>query len=99
MEAIGALTGGVAHDFNNMLTAILGYTDLAMMKLKKEDPVVGDLEEVRLAAVRAADLTRQLLLFSRRQPAGHVPLDLNEVIVGVLKMVARLVGENISIHT
>ena len=99
MEAIGKLAGGVAHDFNNLLTTIHGYTDLAMMKLNKTDPVYRDLKQVRLAAVRAAELTRQLLLFSRKQPMRLTPLNLNKTVDDLLKMLNRLIGEDISIHT
>jgi len=80
MEAIGALAAGVAHDFNNMLTAVQGNTELALMSLREDDPSYRYLNEVRKVTMRAANLTRQLLLFSRRQPMERVPFDLNRVI-------------------
>ncbi len=99
MEAVGQLAGGVAHDFNNMLTAIMGYTDIAMISVKKDSPLYQTLSEVRKAGERAADLTRQLLLFSRRQPMKMTPLDLNQVIQDLSKMLGRLIGEDISLST
>jgi len=99
MEAIGTLAGGVAHDFNNLLTSIQGYTELAMMELDPNDPVYLNLKEVRRASVRAANLTRQLLLFSRRQPMEMIPLSLNQTIEDMMKMVRRLIGEDISVIT
>ena len=100
MEAIGTLAGGIAHDFNNMLTAILGYSEFAvtMMRKDKTDPVyVKYLEQISMAARRAGNLTRQLLLFSRRQPMEYTPIDLNLSIDELLKMLGRLIGENITI--
>jgi PAS domain S-box-containing protein len=99
MEAIGTLAGGVAHDFNNMLTTIQGYTELAMTTLDEADPVYQNLKQVHHAAIRAADLTRQLLLFSRKQPMELVPLNINRTIDNLLKMLKRLIGEDIAIHT
>jgi len=99
MEAVGALAGGVAHDFNNILTGIQGYTDLALMQIPKDDPLYQDLNEIRRAAARASNLTRQLLLFSRRQPIEIAPIDLNGVIQDLTKMLTRLIGENISLST
>ncbi|OQX60555.1 hypothetical protein B5M50_00880 [candidate division KSB1 bacterium 4484_219] len=99
MEAIGVLAGGVAHDFNNILTGIQGYAQLAMAELQEDDPIAHDLEEIQRAAARAANLTRQLLLFSRRQPMKFVSLNLNNTIQDMLKMLTRLIGEDISIQT
>ena len=98
MEAVGQLAGGVAHDFNNLLQAILGYTDLALYRLSSDDPHRHELEQVRLAADRASTLTRQLLAFSRRQVIQPVPLDLNDVIAGLMKMLRRLIGEHIQLE-
>ncbi|MBE9570527.1 MAG: PAS domain S-box protein, partial [Proteobacteria bacterium] len=99
MEAIGILAGGVAHDFNNILTAILGYTDLAMMKVDEADPLYRDLKQIDLSATRAASLTRQLLLFSRRQPIQFTSFNLNTTVDNLLKMLQRLIGEDITINT
>jgi PAS domain S-box-containing protein len=97
MEAVGQLAGGVAHDFNNLLTAICGYTDLVREDLPPDDPRRSDLDEVRNAADRAAALTRQLLAFSRRQVMQPVVLDINEVVVGMEKMLHRLIGEDVEL--
>jgi signal transduction histidine kinase len=99
MDAIGVLTGGVAHDFNNLLTAIHGCTDMALLRVEKGDPIYHDLREVQIASEKAADLTHQLLLFSRKTPILFVPLDLNKVIGDLLKMLHRLIGEDIQILT
>lgn len=99
MDAIGRLTGGVAHDFNNLLTAIHGCTDMAIMRLDKDNPIYHDLREVQVAAGRAADLTHQLLLFSRKHPTQFIPINLNRVISDLLKMLHRLIGEDIGINT
>jgi len=80
MEAIGSLAGGVAHDFNNILTVIQGYTEFALMSINEDDPSWRDLNEVRRASARAAALTRQLLLFSRRQPIAMTPLNINRTV-------------------
>lgn len=99
MEAIGTLTGGVAHDFNNLLTAIQGYTELAMREVDEADPLYMDLKQVLRAAGRAAGLTRQLLLFSRKQPMELTPLNINQTVDSLLKMLNRLIGEDIAIKT
>lgn len=98
MEAIGTLAGGVAHDFNNLLTAIHGCLDMAMMKLDQSHTIYHDLTEVHSAATRASELTRQLLLFSRQHPTQFKPIDLNKTIDQLLKMLHRLIGEDIGIH-
>ncbi|MEO8522861.1 MAG: ATP-binding protein [Acidobacteriota bacterium] len=95
MEAIGRLAGGVAHDFNNVLTAIFGYSDLLMDQFAEDDPRRDDVQEIRLAAERAAALTRQLLAFSRKQMIQPQRLDLNTVVDSLHKLLARLVGEDI----
>ncbi|MBN1478365.1 GAF domain-containing protein [Candidatus Sumerlaeota bacterium] len=95
MEAIGQLAGGIAHDFNNLLLAILGYTDFVLEDIEPGDRKRLDLEQIRLAARRAADLTRQLLAFSRQQVLHPVHLDLNRVVDDLIKMIRRLIGENI----
>ncbi|MFH1942163.1 MAG: ATP-binding protein [bacterium] len=98
MQAVGILAGGIAHDFNNLLTAIQGSADLAMMDLKEDEPPYADLKEIRSAAMSAADLTRQLLLFSRKHPMGFAPLDINESIKNLHKMIKRLIGEDVAVH-
>lgn len=97
MEAIGTLTGGVAHDFNNLLTAIQGCTDMALMKTDEKNTIYHDLREIQKASVRAADLTRQLLLFSSRHPIRFSVINLNKVVDDLLKMLHRLIGEDIGI--
>ena len=95
LESVGRLAGGVAHDFNNMLTVILGHANLALLQLDPGQPLFDDLEQIRKAGERAADLTRQLLTFARRQPVAPKQLDLNAAVDGVLAMLRRLIGENI----
>ncbi len=97
MESVGRLAGGVAHDFNNMLSVILGHVDLLLDSLPPDNPLRSDLDEVRKAAVRSADLTRQLLAFARKQTVAPRVLDLNETVEGMLKMLRRLIGENIDL--
>jgi nitrogen-specific signal transduction histidine kinase len=97
MEAVGRLAGGIAHDFNNLLTAITGYADLALSDLREGDPMRQDMEEILRAAHRAAELTRQLLAFSRQQVLAPRVLDLNEVVQSVDKMLRRLVGEDVEL--
>jgi two-component system cell cycle sensor histidine kinase/response regulator CckA len=97
LEAIGSLAGGVAHDFNNILSVILSYTDFAMDALREGDALKSDLLEVKKAGERAAVLTRQLLAFSRKQVMRPAPLDLNQVATGLEKMLQRILGEDILI--
>jgi two-component system, cell cycle sensor histidine kinase and response regulator CckA len=97
MEAIGRLTGGVAHDFNNILTAIRGYTDLAIRHAEPGSTLHADLTEVQTAVDRAAGLTRQLLLFSRCQPMEMEPVDVNKSIRNLLGMLRRILGEDVQI--
>jgi two-component system, cell cycle sensor histidine kinase and response regulator CckA len=99
MEAIGSLAGGVAHDFNNLLSIILGYLSIALEELGPAEHLRPELEEIEGAAKRAAELTRQLLAFSRRQVLEPRSLDLNELIQGLQKLLRRLVGESIEITT
>ncbi|HEY5283100.1 MAG TPA: ATP-binding protein, partial [Polyangia bacterium] len=97
MESIGRLAGGVAHDFNNMLGVILGHVELAMEELDPTQPIHGNLEEIQKAARRSADLTRQLLAFARKQTVAPKVLDLNQTVGGMLKMLRRLLGEDIDL--
>lgn len=98
METMGRLAGGVAHDFNNLLMAILGYNDLAITELEPDDPNRVLLDKVRTAGNRAQALTRQLLAFSRRQELTLERVDLSLVVANVERMLARLIGEDISIE-
>jgi PAS domain S-box-containing protein len=99
MEAVGRLAGGVAHDFNNLLSVILGYADFAIEDLDAGDPLRGDIEEIRHAGLRAAELTRQLLMFSRQQVVEPKVLDLNDVLARMGKMLQRIVGEDVTLTT
>jgi PAS domain S-box-containing protein len=99
MEAIGRLAGGIAHDFNNLLTAITGYGDLLLKGLGDENPLRREANEISKAAQRAADLTGQLLAFSRQQVLQPRVLDLNDVIEDMETMLRRLIGEHIQFET
>jgi two-component system cell cycle sensor histidine kinase/response regulator CckA len=99
MEAIGRLAGGVAHDFNNMLTAIAGYSDLTLQKLGSDDPLRRNIEEIKRAAERSAGLTKQLLAFSRKQVLQLKIFDINIAVKGMGEMVRRLIGEHIELRT
>jgi two-component system cell cycle sensor histidine kinase/response regulator CckA len=98
MEAVGRLAGGIAHDFNNLLTAILGSTDLLLETLPADHPGREDAEETRKAALRAAELTHQLLAFSRQQILALRVLDLNEIVATMDKMLQRLIGEDVHLR-
>lgn len=97
MEAVGRLAGGVAHDFNNILTAILGYSDLMLRQVDPTHKSYKNLSEIRHAAEFAASLTHQLLAFSRRQTLELKVIDVNDVVNNIKKMLRRLIGENINI--
>ncbi len=99
MEAVGRMAGGVAHDFNNMLTAITGYSELALRRLELKDPVRRDVEEIRKAAERSAALTRQLLAFSRRQVLNFRCLNLNDVTADLDGLLRRTLGDDVEIVT
>ena len=95
MEVIGQLAAGVAHDFNNILTVIMGNNDLMRSELGPDSPLREHAEEIRHASERAAGLTQQLLIFGRKQTVQPVVLDLNDVVKDLNKMLRRLIGENI----
>ena len=95
MEAIGILAGGVAHDFNNILSAIVGYGSLLQMKMERGGPLSDYVERILAAGERAANLTSSLLAFSRKQEAELLPIDINDAIYGFHKILARLIGEDI----
>jgi PAS domain S-box-containing protein len=97
MEVVGRLAGGVAHDFNNMLTAIMGYNEIVMMSFREEDPIFHHLEGIRKSAERASALTRQLLAFSRKQLLQPRVTNLNTVITNLEAMLRRLIGEDINL--
>ena len=97
MEAIGRLAGGVAHDFNNLLTVMLGYCELLLEDLDARDPRWPDIAAIRKAGERAAELTRQLLTFSRKQIIEPTLLDLNAVVAGLRPMIERLIGEDVKV--
>jgi two-component system cell cycle sensor histidine kinase/response regulator CckA len=97
MEAVGRLAGGVAHDFNNVLSVILSYSEMLLLEMKDGEPMRGDIDEIRKAGVRAADLTRQLLMFSRQQVLELKVLDLNEVVTSMDKMLQRILGADVDL--
>jgi signal transduction histidine kinase/CheY-like chemotaxis protein len=97
MDAVGRLAGGIAHDFNNLLSVILSYADLIASNLSPSDPVGADVAEIRKATLTAADLTRQLLVFTRQQVVAPKVLNLNDVILNMDKMLRRILGEDIDL--
>jgi two-component system, cell cycle sensor histidine kinase and response regulator CckA len=97
MESVGRLAGGVAHDFNNMLSVIIGHCELALRGLESGHPLYAGLQNIRMAAERSADLTRQLLAFARKQTVAPKVLDINTTVAGMLEMLRRLIGEDIDL--
>lgn len=97
MESVGRLAGGVAHDFNNMLGVILGHAELAMEELDRDQPIYNDLQQIQQAAKRSTEITKQLLAFARKQVVSPKVIDLNETVAGMLKMLLRLIGEDIDL--
>ena len=99
MDSVGRLASGVAHDFNNMLTGILGYTELALIRCgAAEQPILSELKLIRDAGHRAANLVRQLLTFARKQDVAPVVLNVNDAVAGMIKMLLRIVGEDIDLR-
>ena len=99
MEAIGRLSGGIAHDFNNLLGVIIGYSQLFKRKLDPQSPLLEHAQEIEKAGQRAAALTRQLLAFSRQQVLSPAVLNLNDLVTDMVKMLPRLIGEDITVST
>jgi PAS domain S-box-containing protein len=97
LEAIGTLAGGVAHDFNNMLSVIIGNTELALLSIADSDPMRREMHDIYAAATRSAELTRQLLAFARKQTVSPIVMDLNKSVADMLKMLQRLIGEDIDL--
>lgn len=98
MDAVGRLAGGISHDFNNLLTIIISYSELALDSVVPGSPTQSRIQEILSAARRAADLTRQLLAFSRRQPQALRVAELNPVVSGIVKTLHRLIGEDIELE-
>ncbi len=99
LESVGRLAGGIAHDFNNMLTAINGYSELTLRRMHPSDPLRGNIEEIKKAGDRSAELTNQLLAFSRRQIMQPRVLDLNRAVADLIPMLERLIGADIQLRT
>lgn len=99
MEAIGTLAGGIAHDFNNIITAIIGYGNILKMKMDKDDPLKIHLDQIIASAERGANLTQQLLAFSRKQIINPRPVRLNEIIKRLEELLMRVIGEDIELRT
>ena len=97
MESVAQLAGGVAHDFNNMLSVIIGQVELAMMQVNPAEAINANLEEIQKTAQRSAELTRQLLAFARRQTVAPKVLDLNDSVTGMLNKLQPLIGEDINL--
>ena len=97
LESIGRLAGGVAHDYNNMLNVIIGYAELALEKVDKSDSIYDDLQEILKAAKRSSDVTRQLLAFASKQAVAPKVLDINSTVEAMLKMLRRLIGEDVEL--
>jgi len=98
MESVGRLTGGVAHDFNNILGVILGYAGMALRNSDPSEKLYNDLKIIHDAASRSADIVRQLLMFSRQQTVAPEVIDLNSGVEGMLNMLRRLIGEDIDLR-
>jgi PAS domain S-box len=99
LESVGRLAGGIAHDFNNMLTAINGYSELTLRRMHPSDPLRNNIEEIKKAGERSAELTNQLLAFSRRQIMQPRVLELNRAVSDLMPMLERLIGEDVQLRT
>ena len=99
METVGRLAGGIAHDLNNLFTILSGYSQLSLISLQENDPLRGNLEEIKRVTERAAELTHQLLALSRRQVLDLKVVDLNTLVQGLQKMLGRVMGEDIELTT
>ena len=99
MEAVGQLAGGIAHDYNNILSAIMGYGYLLKRKISQDSPMSDDIEQILESADRAAEVTRNLLAFSRKQIMNTQPVDITDIIKRVVKMLSRMIGEDIEVNT
>ena len=98
MEAVGRLASGVAHDFNNLLTVVSGYAQVLVAQTSRDDPRLGDLEELQAAAQRGTELTQQLLSFARKQTVEPVLVDVNAVVTGTQRMLRRLIGADVEVN-
>jgi signal transduction histidine kinase len=92
MEAVGQLAGGVAHDFNNILSAIIGYGYLIQKKMGSDDPLRADVDQILESANKATEVTRNLLAFSRKQLMNARPVNINDIITKIEKLLSRLIG-------
>ncbi|TYB31412.1 MAG: PAS domain S-box protein [Candidatus Mcinerneyibacterium aminivorans] len=99
LESIGTLTGGIAHDFNNMITVIKGTADLLLKKIKKDDKSYGNIENIYKSAVKAENLTKKLLLFSRKKEMEFEEININDIFDDLIEILNRLISENITIKT
>ena len=98
MESVGRLAGGVAHDYNNISSIIIGYAELSMDEVNTDDSIYANLEEILFAARRAAEITAQLLAFARKQTVAPEVIDINSTVNTMLKMLRRLIGENVELR-
>lgn len=99
MEAVGQLAGGIAHDFNNILTAIIGYGSIMQMKMAGNDPLIKIVDSILASAQRAANLTQNLLAFSRKQVMQIQPVDMNKIVKNVYNLLSRIIGEDVELRT
>ena len=99
LEAVGQLVGGIAHDFNNVLTAIIGFAGILHMKMKKDDPLIVNVEQILESAERGAGMTQNLLVFGRKQAFNMAPVDIADLIKRMEKLLVRLISENIELRT